>query len=352
MSEASNLPSSTSASMMHVSRRTRRVLPWAVAVLQRPETITLVLLLAAFGLGAMLSPYFLNVAGLLDSTSLYMETGVMALAMTLVIISGNIDLSVASILALSAVLSAELYARFNLPMAVAAGLAPLIGAVLGLINGLLVTKVRLPSLVATLGTMSLYRGLAQVMVGDRSIGHFPEWFVGIDFRTVGPVPLPLILFLVLAILVGVVLRNTVLGRCVYAVGTNEAAARFNGMRVDRVKLGVFVFSGFMAGVAAVMMLSRLSVARFDLANGDELAVITVVVLGGTDIFGGRGKILGTVIALFLLGVIRQGMGLADISAQKQQVVTGTLLVAAVLLTRTLDWASLRLDQTLKGHENA
>jgi rhamnose transport system permease protein len=304
------------------------------ALLRHPEMITLLLLAGAFVVGAILSPYFLDAHYLLKSTSLYMEIGIAALAMTLVIISGNIDLSVASNLALTAVVTAWLYAEGHVPMVIAIFLALVLGTLLGLFNGLLVTKLRLPSLTVTLGTLALYRGLAQVLAGDHSIGNFPDWFLGIDARLIGGwVPLPLVIFLTLAVVTGVVLQRTIFGRCVYALGTNEAATRFSGIRVDRIKLTVFGLSGLYAGIGAVMMLSRLSVARYDLAAGDELAVITAVVLGGTDIFGGRGKILGTVAALFLLQIIRNGMGLADVRAEDQMAVTGSLLVTSVLLAR-------------------
>jgi rhamnose transport system permease protein len=311
-------------------------------VLARPETITVLLLAVAFAAGAMLSPYFLDGRYLLDSTSLYMEVGVVALAMTLVIISGNIDLSVASNLALTAVVSAKLFASWHLPMPLIVLFAPIFGALLGLFNGLMITRLRLPSLTVTLGTLALYRGLAQVLVGDHSVGNFPDWFNGIDYRKIaGIAPMPLILFLALAVVFALLLHKTIFGRCVYAIGTNEPASRFSGVRVDLVKLAVFTLSGFMAGIGSMMMLSRLSVARYDMALGDELAVITAVVLGGTDIFGGRGSIFGTVIALFLLGVIRTGMGVANIRAENQLAVTGTLLVVAVLLARLSAWLGQR-----------
>jgi rhamnose transport system permease protein len=303
-------------------------------LLARSEAITLLLLCAGLAVGAAMSPYFLDVRYLLDSTSLYMETGLMALAMTLVIISGNIDLSVASNLALSGVLCATMYSRCGVPMAIAAVLTPLCGALLGAFNGWMITRLRLPSLTVTLGTLALYRGLAQVLVGDHSIGEFPDWFTGIDYVKVGNLlPVPLLIFLTAAVMFGLLLHRTVFGRCVYAIGTNEAASLFSGMRVARVKLSVFAISGAMAGFAALLMISRLGVARYDMAMGDELAVITAVVLGGADIFGGRGTIFGTVLALFLLGAIRRAMGVANIAAETQLVVTGTILIAAVLLTR-------------------
>ncbi len=321
----------------------RSTLARPLGLLAYPELITFLLLLVALGVGAAMAEHYLGRANLfldpvfqLDSTSLYMEVGVTALAMTFVIISGNIDLSVASNLALTAVLCGKLHADADVPMPIAALLGPVIGGVLGLFNGLLITRLRLPSLTVTLGTLALYRGLAQVLAGDHSIGGFPEWFLGIDYRYIGPLPMPLVVFLALAVVAGLLLHKTVFGRCVFAIGTNEAAARFSGIQTERAKLAVFSLSGAAAGLGAMMMLSRLSVARYDLALGDELAVITAVVLGGTSIFGGRGSILGTVLALFLLGILRRAMGLVNVGPENQLAVTGMLLIAAVLLARAAE----------------
>lgn len=340
-----NPPGDTPISEVRGKPVWRSVVTFPFGLLRYPETMTVLLLLASFAVGASLSSYFLDLRFQLDSTSLYMEVGIMSLAMTLVIISGNIDLSVASNLGLTAVVCAKIYSEMHLPMPIVIVIAPLLGGLLGLFNGLMIIKLRLPSLTVTLGTLALYRGLAQVMAGDHSIGGFPDWFVGIDYRKIADlVPLPLIIFLVLAVIIGLVLRKSVFGRCVYAIGTNEAAARFSGLRVDRVKLAVFTLSGVTAGIGAIIMLSRLSVARWDLALGEELAVITAVVLGGTDIFGGRGGIFGTVLALFLLGVIRRGMGLANIAADNQLAVTGSLLVVSVLLARLSGKIEQRLNR--------
>jgi rhamnose transport system permease protein len=302
-------------------------------LLRRPETITVVLLIIGFVVSAARSRVFLDARYLLvDAAPQYMEIGVMALAMTFIIISGNIDLSVASGLALVCVACARLYAEASVPMGVILILAPLMGIILGLFNGLLITTLGLPSLTVTLGTLALYRGLAQRLLGDRSISKFPEWFVGFDTRTIGNIlPAPVIMFVVLAIIFALILHKTVFGRSVYGIGTNEAAARFSGLRVDRAKIAIFALSGLMMGVGALMMMSRLANARYDHAPGYELSVITAVVLGGTDIFGGRGSIIGTVLALFLLAIVQQGMILDNKSAETQLAVTGTLLVVAVIL---------------------
>lgn len=310
-------------------------------LLATPEAVVLALLPIALFIGARLSPVFLDAEYLLDSTSLYVEVGIMALAMTFVIASGHIDLSVASNLALTSVICGKLYAA-GMPMWAAAGLAPLIGGALGTLNGLLVVKLRLPSLTVTLATLALFRGLAQVLAGDHSVGSFPSWFIGVDYRKVGLVPLPLIVLLTLAAGAALTLHATVFGRQVFSLGTSEGAALYSGMPVDRIRVAVFALSGASAGIGAALMLSRLSVARYDHALGEELAVITAVVLGGTSIFGGRGTIFGTVAALMLLGLIRSAMGLANMTPAAQLAVTGTLLVGAVLMAKATAWGATRL----------
>jgi len=193
-------------------------------------------------------------------------------------------------------------------------------------------------LTVTLGTLALYQGVAQVLLGDRSEGHFPKWFNGINYRGLGPhslFPAPLLIFLGVAVVLAVVLSRTVFGRRVYAIGTNEAASRYSGIPVNRVKWLVFGLSGLMMGMAALMLNSRLTVARYNNLPAAELAAITAVVLGGTDIFGGRGTIFGTVIALFLLGIVKKGMGLQNVSPEYQLAANGSLLILAVVLTNLL-----------------
>jgi len=210
----------------------------------------------------------------------------------------------------------------------------LLGLILGLFNGLLVTLVGLPSLTATLGTFALYRGLAQILMGDASISHFPGWFKNIDsvWLLGHTIPLPLTILLAAACVFAVLLHKTTFGRSVYAIGTNQAASHFSGIPVNRVKLLVFTLSGLMMGIGALMMISRLGAAQYDLSKGDELLVITAVVLGGTSISGGSGSIVGTLFALLLLCVLRSGMELAEITAEKQLTITGSLLILSVILT--------------------
>jgi rhamnose transport system permease protein len=227
-------------------------------------------------------------------------------------------------------------------MAITILLSLALGGLLGAFNGVMVTKMKLPALAVTLATLALYRGAAQVLMGDDSRPKlawsrdviFPEWFTGIHrvYIPGTPIPVPLVLFIVLAIILGIVLHKTTFGRWVYATGTNELATRYSGIPTERLKVILFALSGFLSGLAGLIMVSRLSTARYDHARGWELDVITAVVLGGTDIFGGRGSMFGTVAAYFLIIVLRTGMGVANVKAESQLAVIGSLLIIAILVS--------------------
>jgi rhamnose transport system permease protein len=298
-----------------------------------PITVPVVLLIGALAAGAAMSPNFLDAAYLLDKASLYMPIAFVALAMTFVIIAGQIDLSVASGTVLVSVVAALAFERLGLSMPLVMAITILAGGLLGLFNGLLVTMLKLPSLVVTLGTLALFRGLSQVLIGDGAVRGFPAWFVGIDFIRIGDiVPVMLLIFLAAAGILAMVLNCSTFGRGVFAVGTNEAAARYSGIRVDRIKLAVFVMSGLAMGIGALVLMSQIRTVDHMQLRGGELVVITAVVLGGTSIFGGRGSITGTVLALMLLVAVRSAMGVANVRAENQLAVVGSLLIASVLLT--------------------
>lgn len=297
----------------------------------RPEYGTVVMLILSLVLGSVLSPYFRDVSFILDSTSLYVEFGIVALMLTLVIISGQIDLSVASAMAFIGCFTAYLY-RGGAPFLVAMLIGLVAGALLGLFNGWIITFFELPSIIVTIGTLSLYRGLAQVLLGDQSIGHFPDWFVGIDFKYLWFMPVPFLIFIGLFVVMVVVLNRTVFGRHIYAIGTNEKAARYSGISVKRLKMTLFALSGTFAAIGGIMMISRLGVARYNLATGGELDVVTIALLGGTDINGGRGGVTGTFIAFLVLVSLKTGMSVANIKIENQLTVLGFLLVFAIVLS--------------------
>jgi len=306
------------------------------ALLLRWESLLVLLLLATSAINASISPYFLTTRNLFDMTFQFMERSIIALPMAFIIISGNIDLSVASTLAMSAILmGASFQAGLNIWLAALVGLA--VGALGGLINGALVARVRLPSLVVTLGTYALYRGVAFVILGDRAVTGFPSEFLYLGQGYVGntPVPVPLVIFAVLAVLFGLLLHRTTFGRFVYAIGNNEQACRYSGVAVDRIKIILFVLSGLMSALAAIILTARFNSTRPNIATGFELDVITAVVLGGVSIFGGEGTMPGVVLALFLVGVVARGMSLKNAPGEIQNIVIGALLIVAILLPQLL-----------------
>lgn len=295
------------------------------------EALLVVLLLLAIVMGSTLSPYFLTGFNLSSLTRDLMEKAIMALPMTLIIIAGEIDLSVASTLGLASVVLGVTW-RAGVPLWLGISIVLVVGAAAGSLNGLLVTRLGLPSLVVTLGTLALYRGLAYVVLGDQAVSNFPAAFTTFGFGSVPGtlIPWPFVVFVLLALLFMGVLHWSWLGRQVYAVGNNKEAARFAGIRVARLKLMLFVLSGLLAALAGIIFTARFSSARPDNALGFELDVITIVLLGGVNIFGGRGTLVGVILSLFIIGALRNALGLANVSGDIQNIVVGALLVFSVL----------------------
>jgi rhamnose transport system permease protein len=295
------------------------------------EALLVVLLLISIVIGAVKSPYFLSGFNFYALTSNIMEIAIMALPMTLIIIAGEIDLSVASVLGLSSVVLGILWQSGH-PLWLAIGAALLVGLVAGCLNGLLITRLALPSLVVTIGSLALYRGLAYVVLGDHAVSSFPTSFTNLGFGTIGGSEIPWsgLIFAILAVIFGVILHFSRVGRQLYAMGNNKEAARFSGINVSRVKLLLFILSGVIAALAGVIFTSRFSSARPDNAVGFELTVVTVVLLGGVNIFGGRGSLLGVALAIFIVAILQNVLGLLNISGDIQSLMIGLLLIFSVL----------------------
>jgi rhamnose transport system permease protein len=295
------------------------------------EVLLVVLLLLTIVLGNALSPYFLTPFNLSLMVEDFVEKALMALPMTLIIIAGEIDLSVASVLGLASVVLGVTW-NAGIPLWLGIGLALAVGIIAGLLNGVLVTRLGLPSLVVTLGTLALFRGLAFVILGDQAVSNFPNTFTnfGIGYVPGTLIPWTFVVFVLLGLLFIVVLQRSWIGRQIYATGINKEAARFAGIRVKQLKLMLFVVSSLIAALAGIVFTARISSARADNALGFELDVITIVLLGGVNIFGGRGSLVGVILALFVVGGLRNALGLADISGDVQNIVVGTLLVFSVL----------------------
>ena len=298
----------------------------------RWEWLLVALIVIVGAINTSLSPYFLDIENLFDMTFNFAEKGMMALPMTMIIITAGIDLSVASGLAMSSATMALLF-KLGVPMGIAVIAAICAGLLGGWINGKIITKVNLPPLAVTLGTYALYRGLTFAMLGDIPVKGYPAWFtyIGQNYIPSTPIPVPLVILIVFTVGFGLFLHKTSFGRTVFAIGNNEEACRYSGINVDKVKTALYVLSGLMAAIAAIVMAARFGSTRTDVATGYELHVITAVVLGGTDIGGGKGTILGTFLALFLLGIIEWGMSLKMIPGQVQQIVSGAVLIFAILL---------------------
>lgn len=304
--------------------------PLKAALMSWP-TLLLAVAIIIFILNSFASPYFLSPWSLSDATFNFTEKALIALAMALLIISGEIDLSVASIIALSStIMGLALQFGVDTPGLVAIGIAT--GLVCGAFNGMLVTGLGLPSIVVTIGTMSFFRGISFIILGDQafkgypaSFGYFGQgyvwWVISFEF----------VLFLVAAVIFYVLLHRTNFGRQIFVIGNNPIAARFSGVRVERVKFLLFCFTGLMSGVAAVLLTSRLASTRPSIATGWELEIITMVVLGGISILGGAGSIQGVVIAAFIMGLVTFGLGLLNVPGIVMSIFIGALLIGVIAL---------------------
>ncbi len=299
-------------------------------VFARWEALLAVLILAAGFWSTTLSSFFLQRSNLLDLLSPYVFVGLMALGLAFVVIAGEIDISVASTLAVSVVCFARIWqAGVNVWVAALIGVAIATG--LGTLNGILIGVLDLPSLAVTLGTLAAFRGLAYVILGGEGVADFPLHFTNIGGGYIrNELPISLLVLLGFAVMLGLVLHATRFGRYVYSIGSNRQAARFSGIPVARVRVTIFALSGFMAGIAGIAYVGYFGSARADAADGSLLDVVTAVVLGGIDIFGGAGGILGVFLALVLVAELRNGMQLANLAGPTQDIVVGGILVASIL----------------------
>ncbi|OYR17114.1 ABC transporter permease [Brucella grignonensis] len=295
------------------------------------EMLLLGVAIAIFIANAFASPFFLNAWNLSDATFNFTEKALIAFAMTLLIISGEIDLSVAAIIALaSTAMGAAAQAGVGTPGLVFIGIGT--GLVCGAINGGLVAGLKLPSIVVTIGTMSLFRGISYIVLGDKAYGGYPASFAYFGQGYVFWVfSFEFVLFIVAAIIFGVLLHCTSFGRRIYAIGNNEFAARFSGIPVERMKFTLFLLTGVMSGIAAVCLTSRLGSTRPSIAQGWELEVVTMVVLGGVSILGGAGSIIGVVIAAFVMGLVTFGLGLLNVPGIVMSIFIGLLLIITISL---------------------
>ncbi|MFO7633273.1 MAG: ABC transporter permease [Caldilinea sp.] len=312
--------------------------------LRRWEGLLLVLLIVTVAYNALNTPGYLTAGNWINLFQLSIEKIIVALIMTFIIINAEIDLSVASVMGLSACAMGFFYAG-GMPMEGAVLMGLLAGVAAGLFNSFWIGIVGLPSLVVTLSGLIGYRGLAYVLVEDRSIGGFPAWFNRLGQQPlVGPFPLSMIIFFVLLVFAIIILQYSGFGRYVYVIGNNKEVAQYSGVRVRRTKMILFIASSTIAALAGILYAARLGSVRGDMAMGFELDIITMVLLGGVSIFGGTGSLWGVLLSVLIILNLRNGMGLANLSGHVQTGVIGVLLIFSVLAPNLFDALQSRLNR--------
>jgi rhamnose transport system permease protein len=308
-----------------------RTLPGWLDRLKSWEGFLLLLLLVIVAFNSFNSPAYLSVGNWMNLFILSIEKIIVALVMAFIIINAEIDLSVASMMGLAACTLGWLHQQ-GVPVGLALLLGLAIGVVGGAFNGFWIARVGLPSLVVTLATWIMFRGGARVLLEDRSIGDFPEWFDALGQKPlIGPFPLALILFFFFVIGAIIILQYSGFGRHVYVIGNNKDVARYSGVRVPRVKMILFMASGTVAALAGLLFAARLGAVRGDIALGFELDIITMVLLGGVSIFGGKGSLYGVLLAILIVLNLRNGMSLVNLTGHIQTGVIGVLLILSVLV---------------------
>ena len=295
----------------------------------KKEFILLIVLLCLIIFNSQVSPYFLDLYNLIDSTFIFSEKAIIALSMAFVIIARQIDLSVASIIAVSScVLGYTTSIGFDTPYIIFFTL--LSGVLCGAFNGFIIVRYAIPSIIVTIGTMSLFRGLAYAFLEDQYYNKFPDFVVklGSDYLF-GYIPYAFLTFIILTIVFAIILHKTIIGKRIFAIGNNPDAALYTGINVDRYTFVLFTMNGFFSALASIFLSGRLSSVRPNIAFGWELEIITMVVLGGVYIYGGSGTIFGVFISIIILGMLSLGLGLINVPGVGIIIFTGLLLIFSI-----------------------
>lgn len=303
------------------------------SLLLRWEGLLVLIFLAVNVMNICISPYYLNARNLFTNINNFMDKALIALPMAFVLLLGDIDLSVGGNVCLSATMLGIVYnATSNMWLGILACL--LTGTICGALNGIIMTKfTELAPMIVTLATNIIYRGLSERILGDGSTGGMTQvtWFTDIFYgRLFKLIPYPIIIFAVLAVVFGLVMHKTVFGRQMFAVGANKKAAAYAGIKVEKVRMIVFTLTGLMCGFAAIFYCAKLGSVKSDVADGFDLEAISMCVLGGISTAGGKGTMVGAVIAIFIIGLLRYGLGLINLSGQTIRIIIGALLIAVVL----------------------
>ncbi|MGI6071220.1 MAG: ABC transporter permease [Blautia sp.] len=305
--------------------------------------LILILLAVLLGLKVM-EPGVVNMSSILENSMVFMDKGFIVLSMMLILVLGEIDISVGSILCLSGVVMAVLNEK-GIPFGLALAAALAVGVVCGFFNGWIITTFKeLAPMIVTLATMTIYRGIAYMILRDEAAGGFPEGFSELGWGYVAegvPIPINLVVFLLIAAVFYIVISHTMLGRQIYAIGTNALASEYNGIPVKRIKLALYTLNGLMSAVAGIFLMARLGSARPNVAEGYELDVIAMCVLGGVSTAGGKGTVGGAVLSVFLIGYFRYGMNIKNVPGQIMPMVIGILLIVVLVVPNVVKEIKVR-----------
>lgn len=299
--------------------------------IKRWETLLFVILLVVIAINANMSEFYFDEGNIANIFSLSIEKSIVVVIMAFVIINAEIDLSVASVMGLAASVMAYSYEAGN-PLITSIIYAMIAGLICGLINGFFIAYLNIPSLVVTLAGLIMYRGAARILLEDRSVGDFPSWFTGLaENEVVGSFPITIFIFIGLFIVCFVILQYSTFGRHVYAIGNNLEGSEYAGINVKHVKMKLYIASALISAAAGILYASRLGNVRANAAEGFELDIITIVLLGGVSIFGGKGTMIGVGLSLLLVLNLRNGMLLNNVNGNTQTSVVGLLLILSVLI---------------------
>ena len=295
------------------------------------EWMLVLMLILINVMNASLSPYYLNYFNISSAVMAFLDKAFMVFPMALIMIMGDIDISVASTVALSSVVMG-MAVQSGIPMSAGILICLATASLCGWINGMIITRFKeLSSAIVTISTMILYRGIAYILLEDQAASGFPEWFSFLGWGSVISVPFIVLVFLVFAVLFWLLLHRTLWGRRILAIGQNKTASVYSGIGVDRIKVLAFTAAGFMSGISSLFLTSKMASTRPNIAVGYELEVIAIVVLGGVSTTGGKGKIHNVIMAIFVIGLLKYGLGLVNIHSQLLSIIIGILLILSTLL---------------------
>ncbi len=301
------------------------------SLVRRPEASILLVIVALGAFLAVANPRFLSIDNLMSIARNYSDIGIGAVGMTLVLLIGGIDLSVASVMALGGMVAALAMTSWGLPIPIAILLGVAAGAGIGLINGLLIQRLRLPPFIATLGMLGVARGIVVGTTGGQGVSGLPKDFTAIGQGYIGPIPIPVVVMIIVAIVVGLFLAYHLWGTYIFSIGGNETAAILTGLPVARVKIFVYIVCGLLSGLAGVLLVSRLGVSLPGQSLGYELQVIAAAVIGGVSLTGGRGTVLGAVLGAMIIGLIQNALVLLQVPPYWQQAFIGGIIILAAIV---------------------